>query len=245
VAVGGDGTVNEAACGFFDGRRPVAPGALLGVIPHGTGCDLARTLGIGRTIEAACARLAGPSSRLVDAGVVDLVGHDGRRAERLFVNVASFGCGGAVAAAIAAGSKRLGGKLAFMLTTARTLLRYRDQPVTVTVDGGAPEEMRITNYAVCNAQYFGGGMWVAPAARLDDGRFDVTIWAGFGLRDFILKRRSLYNGAHVREPGTRVFQARRVAATSPDRVLVEIDGEPAGRLPATIEILPGALRFKV
>jgi diacylglycerol kinase family enzyme len=58
-----------------------------------------------------------------------------------------------------------------------------------------------TNCAVCNGRYFGAGMQVAPTAQLDDGEFDVTIWTGFGLRDFIGKRRSLYDGSHVQLPG--------------------------------------------
>ena len=238
--------MNEVACGFFDGRRPVAPSTVLGIIPQGTGCDLARAMGIGKGLEDACARLSGRNTRLIDVGTVRFISHDGQSTERVFVNVVSFGCGGAVAHAISTSvSKRIGGKLPFMLTTAKTLLRYRDQAVTVRVDDGAPEQMDITNYAVCNAQYFGGGMWVAPYAEVDDGRFDLTIWAGFGLVDFILKRRSIYNGTHVHDTGTRILRAKKVVATSKERVLLDLDGESVGRLPATIEILPGALQFKV
>ena len=246
VAVGGDGTVNEVACGFFDEGRPVAPSAVLGVIPQGTGCDLARALGVGRRIEEACALLSGRHSRLIDVGSVGFIGHDGQSTERVFVNVVSFGCGGAVAHAISTSvTKRIGRKLSYMLTTAMTLLRYSDQTVTVTVDDGTPEQMNVTNYAVCNSQYFGGGMWVAPYAEVDDGRFDVTIWKGFGLKDFVLKRRSIYNGTHVHDSGTRLLRAKKVVATSRERVLLDVDGESVGRLPATIEILPGALQFKV
>jgi diacylglycerol kinase (ATP) len=79
---------------------------------------------------------------------------------------------------------------------------------------------------------------------VDDGVFDVTIWAGFGLRDFIFKRRSLYDGTHVDASGTRLMRARRVDATSTAAVLLDVDGEAAGRLPIRVEILPGALRFK-
>lgn len=245
VAVGGDGTLNEVACGFFDGRRPVAPTAALGVLPHGTGCDFPRAMGIGKTLRDACARLSGRGARVIDVGSVRFIDHDGQSAERVFVNVVSFGCGGAVAHAITSATKRIGGKLGFTVTTARTLLRYEDQAVTVAVDDGAPEQITITSYAVCNAQYFGGGMWVAPGAELDDGRLDATIWAGFDLKDFILKRRSLYNGTHVHDPGTRILRVKKVVATSKERVLLDVDGESAGRLPVTIEILPRALRVKV
>jgi diacylglycerol kinase (ATP) len=88
-------------------------------------------------------------------------------------------------------------------------------------------------------------MQVAPAAQLDDGELDVTIWSGFGLMDFIRKRRMLYDGSHVREPGAEVLRTRRTIATSASTVLLEVDGESVGRLPAHLEVLAGAVRLKV
>jgi diacylglycerol kinase (ATP) len=244
IAVGGDGTANEVACGFFDGTRPSAPNAILGVIPRGTGCDLPRTLRSGGTLDEACARMTGRDARAIDVGHVSFVAHDGLPAERVFLNVLSFGCGGAVVHALRTGTKRVGGKLAFMLATARALYAYRDQAVTVAVDGGPPEHLAITNYAVCNARYFGGGMNVAPAAEVDDGVFDVTIWSGIRFRDFIFDQRSLYDGTHTDAPYTRVLRARCVEAGSSTTVLLDVDGEAAGRLPIRVEILPRALRIK-
>ena len=241
VAVGGDGTLSEVANGFFDGSRPWAPHAVLGVIPLGTGSDFARTLGIESGLGTACARLARGTTRVIDVAYVSFVDHHGRPTGRIVLNAASFGCGGAVAAALGPRAKRLAGRLAFMLATARTLQRYRDQTVSVRVDDGAPEALRITCCAVCNGRFFGGGMQVAPAARLDDGRLDLTVWQGFGFRDFIVKRRALYDGTHVHDPGARTLRAARVSATSDERVPLEIDGESAGTLPATFEIIPAAL----
>lgn len=243
VAVGGDGTVNEVARGFFDGRRPVAPHAALGVVPHGTGGDLARSLG-APGLEEACARLRGHSTLPIDVGHARFTDHDGRPAERVFLNVASFGCGGVVARALTRTSKRLG-SLSFALATVRALRGYRDQPVTITINGGPPEDLTITNCAVCNGRYFGGGMQVAPSARIDDGWLDVTTWAGFGLAGFVRHRRALYDGTHVRLPGTRLDRARTISASSPAEVLLELDGESVGRLPVSVELLPGQLRLKV
>jgi YegS/Rv2252/BmrU family lipid kinase len=244
VVVGGDGTVNEAACGFFDGQQPVAPGAALGIVPLGTGCDLARTVTSGRTLEEACARILAAPARSIDVGHVRFAGHDGRPAERVFLNEASFGCGGAVVHALKNGLKRFGGKLAFALTTARVLLRYRDQSVTVAVDGGPPRRLSVTNFAVCNGRYFGGGMQVAPMADPQDGLLDATIWSDFGVWEFVRLRRSLYDGTHVRHPGTTVFRLQRIEARSEEPVLLDVDGEAAGRLPIRIEVLPRALLFK-
>lgn len=244
VAVGGDGTANEVACGFFDGPRPLAPQAALGIVPHGSGVDLPRTLSCGKTLDEACARMAGRRTQAIDVGHVRFVDHEGRSAERVFLNAMSFGCGGAVVHALSSGTKRFGGRIAFALTTAKVLFAYRDQPVVVAVDGGPPEQLTVTSYAVCNGKYFGGGMQVAPAAEVDDGLLDVTIWSGFRLKDFVIKRAGLYDGTHVGYAGTKVLRVRSVEATSEERVLVDVDGEAAGLLPIRVDIFPRALLFK-
>jgi YegS/Rv2252/BmrU family lipid kinase len=243
VAIGGDGTLNEVVCGFFDAGRPVAPQAVLGVVALGTGSDFARTLG-RPGLEQACARLGGRDSRPIDVGLARFSTREGAPAERLFVNVASFGCSGRVARLVSPRLKRVSGSLAFTLATVRALTTFRDQRVAISLDGGPVLEYSITNCAFCNGRYFGAGLQVAPQALIDDGRFDVTLWSGFGLLDFVRKRRSLYSGTHVDEPGTRQFRARRATATGEAEVLFELDGESVGRLPVELTILPHALRLK-
>ncbi len=81
--------------------------------------------------------------------------------------------------------------------------------------------------------------------RIDDGWLEVTTWTGFGLADFVRHRRALYDGTHVHLPGTRLDRTRTITATSPAEVLLELDGESVGRLPLSIDLLPGALRLKV
>jgi YegS/Rv2252/BmrU family lipid kinase len=244
VCVGGDGTLNEVVGGFFDGSAAVAPQAVLGVVALGTGCDFGRTLE-QKNLESACARLGGRNSRPIDLGVAGFIGHDGAPATRLFINVASFGCGGLVAHLVSPRLKALSGRVAFTLATLCALAGYRDPTITLQFDHMPPRTLTVTNCAVANGRFFGAGMHVAPAAQLDDGELDVTIWSGFGLLDFIRKRHTLYDGSHVREAGTKVLRTRRCLASSTARVLLEIDGESVGRLPAQLEVLPGALRLKV
>jgi diacylglycerol kinase (ATP) len=244
VAVGGDGTLNEVAAGFFDGARSIAPQAVLGVIAVGTGSDFGRTLG-QRDLASACASLRGRETRYIDVGMARFISHAGTPATRIFINVASFGVGALVARLVNPGLKALSGRVAFTLATVRALASYEDRSVVVQFDDALPRPLSITNCAFGNGRFFGAGMQVAPAAELDDGEFDVTVWSGFRLMDFIAKRRTLYDGSHVREPGAQTFRVRRASATSESTVLLEIDGESAGRLPAHIEMLPKAIRLKV
>lgn len=243
VAVGGDGTLNEVANGFFKGKTNRQAQAILGFVPHGTGGDFKRSLGISDWKQA-CSRLGETKTRIIDVGHVEFLAHDGRTIDRVFLNVASFGCGGAVSNAVRESSKRLGGRITFLLTTAKTLFHFRDQNVSVSVDDAPECDLRITNYALCNAQFFGGGIKVGPRASLDDGLFDTTIWSGVGLKDFIFKQAMLFNGDHIHDPRTLVGLARKLKASSLEEVLLDVDGENPGQLPATFSILPSALILK-
>ena len=244
VSVGGDGTLNEVVGGFFQSEAPIAPEAVLGVVALGTGCDFGRT--IAQTdLESACARLGGRKTRTIDVGLARFMGHDGAPAKRIFINVASFGCGGLVANLVSSRLKAVSGQLAFTLATLRALAVYRDQCVRLEFDDMPPRSLAITNCAFGNGRFFGAGMQVAPAAQLDDGELDVTIWSGFGWMDFIRKRHTLYDGSHVRDPGTEVLRIRRAIATSESTLLLELDGESVGKLPAQLEVLAGVVRLKV
>ena len=244
VSVGGDGTLSEVVGGFFEGSAPIAPQAVLGVVAVGTGADFGRTIGQA-DLESACVRLGGRKTRSIDVGLAHFTGHDDIPATRVFINVASFGCSGLVAHLVSPRLKAVSGQLAFTLATLRALTIYRDQTVTVEFDDMPPRSLAITDCSLGNGKFFGAGMLVAPAAQLDDGELDVTIWSGFRLMDFIRKRHTLYDGSHVREPGTHVLRARRAIATSESRVLLQLDGESVGRLPVQLCVLPGAVRLKV
>jgi YegS/Rv2252/BmrU family lipid kinase len=245
VAVGGDGTINEVVNGFFENDRAINPQAALGVLPRGTGGDFRRTFGWDLDFEAAVQRLKTPDTRPFDVGRLEFVAHDGSPAVRYFANICSFGVSGVVDEEVNRTSKALGGRLSFMWGSLKALTRYRDQVVQVSFDGGPAEAMAVTTLAVANGRYFGGGMKVAPEADVSDGLFDVTIWSGYGLRDFVLKGAAVYSGEHVKWRGTRTLRCKDVRADSQERVLIDCDGEQPGRLPCRMTILPGAIRLKV
>ncbi len=243
VAVGGDGTASEVV----DGLAGLAhPEVCFGFIPRGTGGDLKRSIGTPEDTGDAARALRG-GERVCDLGRVEFTGHDGRPQVRHFANVAGCGIDGRVVKMVEGSSKALGGAVAFQLGAARARLGWADQPVRGRLDGGPWREERITCIAVCNGRYFGGGMMVAPEALIDDGLFDVTVWQGYGIADFVFRRHTLYDGSHLLLSKTRTFRARTVEAEpgGDARVLLAVAGEGPGLLPARFTILPGALRLKV
>jgi YegS/Rv2252/BmrU family lipid kinase len=245
AAVGGDGTINEVVNGFFAEGKAINPQAALGLIPRGTGGDFRRAFGWELDLDSALERLRTDKTEPFDVGLVEYINHQGQKESRYFANIASFGVSAAVAHEVNRSSKALGGNLSFVWGTIKGMAKYKDRRVRLRVDGGEPEELGITVVAASNGRYFGSGMCVAPKASTSDGLFDLTIWHDYGLADFILKSKGVYNGEHITWAKTRYSQCRTLEAESDEEVLLEMDGEVPGKLPCRITILPGAIRLKV
>jgi YegS/Rv2252/BmrU family lipid kinase len=245
AAVGGDGTVNEVVNGFFAEGKPLNPHAALGLIPRGTGGDFRRAFGWDLDLDSALARLRTDTTEPFDVGLAEYVNHQGQKESRYFANIASFGVSAEIAHAVNTGSKALGGNLSFLWGTVKTMAKYKDRRVRLRVDGGEPEDLGITVIAVSNGRYFGSGMCVAPKAITHDGLFELTLWRDYGVHDFVIKSKGVYNGDHITWSKTRYLQCRVLEAESDQDVLLEMDGEVPGKLPCRISILPGAIRLKV
>lgn len=242
IAAGGDGTVNEVANGFFDPLtgNPLRPGAALGILPLGTGGDFRRSLGID--LRNSIDVLAGGTARHIDAGLARYKGYDNVMHSRYFVNVVSFGMGGDVAARSHNFLSPASGKAAFLLATLETFLRYGGKRVRLTMDGNiGSHSFPVTNVAVGNGRYHGGGMHVCPKAKIDDGALDVTVIEYLRMHELAANLPTLYSDNLYRHRKTHHFRGRRVSAESDETVLIEIDGEPLGMLPLEITVLPGAI----
>jgi YegS/Rv2252/BmrU family lipid kinase len=244
VAVGGDGTNNEVVNGFFEDDRVINPEAVFAVVCSGTGSDLIKTVGVPREFEKSLPLLAGREAKATDVGRMIFHDHHGRETRRYFINIASFGVGGEVDERVNRTSKILGGRASFLWASLLGSLAYKNKPVTITLDNGEPLERTVFNVAVANGRFFGAGMQTAPHAAVDDGLFDVVILGDLALVDQIKLMSAIYKGQHLTQPKVESFRCRTVRATSPERVLLDVDGEQPGMLPAAFEIIPAALRMK-
>ncbi len=253
VAIGGDGTIHEVANGFFDEHaKPIRPAAALGILPFGTGGDFRKTTRTPKELEAAARVLKTGERRTIDMGVLEHAsgGPHGAKVRRMFINIASFGIAGLVDQLVNASSKRLGGRLSFMWGTARAAARYKNKRVRMFFDGDEDDslEATINNVAVANGRYFGGGMKIAPDAELDDGKFDVVVLGDMTTFDFLKDGMKVYSGAHLKMPKVSYRRAIRVDARAiddGDEVLLDVDGETPGSLPASFTLLPRALQVVV
>jgi len=243
IAAGGDGTASEVVAGILGaGLGAYAEVALL---PLGTGGDLARGLGLAGSLEDAIARIASGKSRRIDAGRARFTTREGRELTTHFLNIASLGVSGLVTQLVNDAPKTFGGRVSFFLGTVRAIARWRAVPVTIRLDGAVVHEGPLHLAAVANGRYFGGGMQVAPAARFDDGVFDLVVFRGEGGKGRLLRKFPLlYSGRHLALDEVTQQRGGVVEASSDAELWLEIDGEPLGRAPARFECLPGALRLR-
>ena len=248
VAVGGDGTLNEVLNGFFHaGGEAVAPGAVLGLLPSGTGGDFRRTAGIPTAAAAAVAVLAAEAWRRVDVGRLVLDSPpSGGLGRRHFINIADCGIGGEVVARVNRSSRRAGGTATFLWHSLASLLRYRARAARVEIDGQAVEG-RFQNVVIANGRYFGGGMCVAPGADCADGLFDVVLFGDLSRLRSLTGIRRIYAGSHLGTPGVSLCRGRTVRVTplGDAPLQFEMEGEEVGPAPATATLLPGAVRLAV
>lgn len=245
VAVGGDGTIHEVVNGLM--QAPAASRPVLGIIPLGTGGDLRRTLGLPTNVVAAAKIVAAGHARAVDVGWVTYTNHQGVEERSAFINVASFGVSGEVVRLVNASKKRLG-RLTFAAATAKAALRYQNKRVLLRVDDEPAVAATINTVAICNGKYFGGAMRIAPDADVADGRFDLVVMGDLSLAQVLLQGPRVYAGTHLSLANVTHRRAQRVVAEateSDDRVLLDIDGENLGRLPATFACEANALRVMV
>jgi diacylglycerol kinase family enzyme len=189
-------------------------------------------------------------------GSVTFTNRSGEHDTRYFIGVASFGMSaeviGRVKAAgdsgqIAKVSKWLSGRLSFATAMAETALKSQPTRVAVQLDEDVERHMTVANLCVANARYFGGGMKIAPDAKLDDGRFDVVSIGDIGAARILANAPRLYIGAHLSIPEVGHALATKVIARPLDdaeQIEIEVDGELPGYLPATFQILAKALRVR-
>jgi YegS/Rv2252/BmrU family lipid kinase len=244
IAVGGDGTFNEVANGFIEADGLVRPSARMGLLPAGTGGDFRKMFGLssGAGIEQAIECFVGGTAAWIDIGKARYMAHEGTFQERYFVNLASFGIGGFVAARSRNFLTPLGGKVAFLWATFLALLGYRGSTVTLAIDGsGAPATYRVTDICVGNGRFYGGGMRPCPTAVMDDGILEITVIEHMNTFTLLKDIGILYSEDVYQHPKTHHLRGIRIEAKGERPTYIQIDGEPLGRLPIEITVLPKRL----
>jgi diacylglycerol kinase (ATP) len=263
AVVGGDGTLSEAAAGFFaldenllDGNVPNAinKDAVLAILPAGTGDDFARGLKGKResihewttSLVSYCRNPDHDKTRVVD--VIYGIANNGLNSF-ICINVVTIGLGAEVARRVAAQSsltQHLPGEARFVAAAFGALAAWRERNVCVRIDDDEVIECQTNLLAVANNVYAGGGMMFAPAAHVDDGLFDVLLSWNITRAGILRELPRIRRGEHLANPKVRATQATRVDIKTmglENELPIEADGNVRGVTPARFVIVPGALRL--
>ena len=226
VTLSGDGLIGAVAGALRD-----MPDAVLGVLPGGRGNDFARMIGLPLDAVAACDVLAAGRATPIDLG---------EAGDRTFLGIASLGFDSDANRIANAAPPQLG-RLVYLYGAFRALAAWTDARFTVAVDG---ERTEFTGWSVAaaNSGFYGGGMRMAPHARLDDGALDVVLVGECSTLRFVRTLPKVFRGAHVHEPNVTVLRGAEVRVSADRPFTVFADGDPIGNLPITLRAVPAALR---
>ena len=225
VVMSGDGLIGQI------GGALAGSDATMGVIPGGRGNDLARVLGIPAEPEEAVAVLAAGDVRTIDVGEVN-----GER----YLCVASCGFD-SDANRIANEAKLIKGRLVYAYAALRAMAAWKPARFTITLDGDR-REFRGYSVAAANSKAFGGGMFIAPDALLDDGALDVVYITQVGRFHYLRGLPKVFDGSHVENDEVVVLRGRELTIEADRPFAVYADGEHISHLPAKLRVLPSALR---
>ncbi len=252
IACGGDGTINEVANGILESGADVE----LGILPSGTGGDFRRTLAMPTATREAAKSLRTGATKTIDVGKVTFFNHENEQVSRYFLNVSSFGLSASINERVKAKGllkwlpvgDAMRGKAKFALSTLQEVFDLNFTTVRVKIDDKEEKLLNTLNFCVANSRYFGGGMKIAPDAKINDGFFDVINIGDMRTAKIILNAHTLYQGTHLDLKEVKSVLARKIEVFPADKnqeIYIETDGELPGRLPAVYEIVPLALKVRV
>ncbi|MCW2992057.1 MAG: diacylglycerol kinase family lipid kinase [Solirubrobacterales bacterium] len=227
VTLSGDGLIGAVVGVLRD-----VPDALLGVLPGGRGNDFARVVGIPLEPVPACAVLVDGEVRDLDIGEVD---------GRSFIGIASLGFDSVANKLANDGPSWLGSQV-YTYAALRALATWKPATFTTEADG-VTRTVRGWSVGAANSKAYGGGMYAAPDAELDDGLLDIVSCKECSKRHFLFGiLPKIFKGTIAEDPGVEVFRTASVRVSADRPFTVYADGDPIGELPVTIRAVPRALK---
>lgn len=225
IVLGGDGTLNEVL------PAVVGTPLFVALMPGGTANALAHELQLPLRLDRAVDCLTGGCLRTVNVG---------RANDRPFLAMAGAGFDARIVESVSSRLKGRLGRLAYVLETVRQLRRYDFAPIRFSTDAG---EWDAPFGVVSNSRCYGGGYIMAPDASLDEPTLDLCLFCSRGFRSYLRYFYRLGRGTHTALPDVIYRKVHRVRLTAAGSAPLQLDGEAAGSLPASIDCLPGALRL--
>lgn len=221
VSVGGDGTLHEIVNGMAGGTQK------LGIVPAGTGNDFARSLDIPFSIEGAIENLIQGKTTLIDLG---------RLNGEYFINFCSVGLDAIIAEEANKIKRYFSGTYSYIIGVIKALGKFKSIKVDLVIDNKRYNE-EIMLVAVCNGAYYGGGMNIAPQAKVFDGQFDICVVRKMSKLKLLFLFPTIFKGKHTKYDEIEIYRGKSVQVFSKENMHVNADGDIVNSRPVKFEVL--------
>ncbi|MFC2134763.1 diacylglycerol/lipid kinase family protein [Bacteroidota bacterium] len=219
VAVGGDGTSNEAVNGIMNGGNK-GKDVIYAPFAAGSGSDFSYNTDVPKNLKDACAKLKNGKSRKIDLGIIRYPGQP----SRYFDNQLGIGFDGTVTL-VAKKYKRLRGMALYLPVVLQTVfVAYKPTSVKIVTDDETLE-LDTLQISVANGNREGGGFYMAPGAKLDDGYFDICIVSALSKPAILGMIPKFMSGKHADHDATKMLRTKKIKITSKDNLISHFDGE--------------------
>jgi YegS/Rv2252/BmrU family lipid kinase len=243
IAVGGDGTMSEVVNGIMLIEKEKRENLIVGLLPLGSGNDFSRTMKLSKRLDDLRARIKQNSIMKIDVGRLEYKKINGEDAVRYFNNIADIGLGAEVAKRVNEGKKIYGPNFDFFKATVLGFLKYkRKQLKIISKEFNWSGSLLIL--CLANGKFFGSGLCIAPHAKVNDGKFSITLAANVSLIDYLKNLSKIRKGKFLEHSEIHYKEVEScIIEPIGEPCLIEADGEMIGKIPLTANILKEEINF--
>ncbi len=239
ISAGGDGTLHQIINGII---RSNLHEVQLGIIPLGTGNDFARVCGYRADGDLLGQQILRREQRLADVGVIHCTGLNGQPVTEYFINASSVGLGPVVVEQLQHSSRWMGPQLTYLSSIVIAFFKQRAVFLRCIADGWSWEgKARVIAFA--NSPAFGHAIYIAPRAKINDGRLNAFIATDMAWPRFLVCLQRIKGGQELNHPNIYYRECTSASLSSDVPVLLEAEGELVGHLPATVNTMAGMIRL--
>jgi YegS/Rv2252/BmrU family lipid kinase len=243
IAVGGDGSVNEVVNGCMNSHDRSSKKTIIGVLPHGSGNDLARSLGVTKEIDQLKTLISNSSYGAADVGKIEFMNSQGQQDSRYFINIADVGIGGVAAEMLGKSSRFMGAEFTYHKVILQSFLSYK--PVKVNLKSADYNwEGEILSLCMANGRYFANGMCIAPQANISDGKIQLVIMGKVSILDYVLNLSKIKKGIALVHPEINYIKVDSCTIEAKENACpIDMDGEFIGYAPLKLSVIGKSLKF--
>jgi diacylglycerol kinase (ATP) len=243
IAAGGDGTMSEVINGIMLVEKEKRENLIVGLYPLGGGNDFARTMKLSKNLEELLRLVKQNSICKIDIGKLEYKKANGEDGIRFFNNIADIGIGAEVAKRVNDGKKMYGASFDFFKATLISFLKYKRKKIRLETNGFKWSGSLLV-LCISNGKYFGSGLGITPQAKVDDGKFSLTLAGEVSLWEYLKNIFRIRKCEVLNHPGI-IYADVAECKIEPEGepCLIEADGEMIGTIPLKATILKNELNF--